>query len=279
MQGRPAVWGGVMWALAWAGVVGRAGARAPLVSLTVSILSNRTDGGERQTTFDRSDYAYPLPQTGLSTFGFAGELYVPEAAGCADEAVGAAVREFEKPGHPNGIVFLPYRSCRGEWEELVQGEAAAGRAAGALLYSLKDDAAQAAELAVVDLTGLRTPVWMVNAVAGAYLTAVLQRVYRAQPATELPRPPTSAAYQPLQPAVSRAVRAAGSAAATSPRVFVTIARSATDVAAQDRNFFLKAMVGVGITGIVCFFIAIIVRYFDCIGPRARARRRHDGRDQ
>ncbi|KAJ2789529.1 hypothetical protein H4R21_006719, partial [Coemansia helicoidea] len=141
--------------------------RAPLVSLTVSIVSNGTGGAgaaQQQATFDRSDYAYPVGQTGVDAFGFAGELYVPEAATCADDMVGQGVRAAGAPEHLGGIVFLPFRSCRGDWEQLVAAEAASGRAVGALLYSFKDDAAQAAELTVVvDSDRLNAPVWMVNA--------------------------------------------------------------------------------------------------------------------
>ncbi|KAJ1731816.1 hypothetical protein LPJ72_003745 [Coemansia sp. Benny D160-2] len=258
-------------------------ARAPLVSLTVSIIGNRTEegGGSKQATFDRSDYAYPLPQTGFATFGFSGELYVPESAGCADEVVGAQVRRFEKPMHPNGVAFLPYRTCRTEWNRILHEEALAGRAAGALLYSLKDDAAQAAERTTTTATTtvaadpayLQIPVWVVNAVAGEYLVGVMKQVYSDTPNTRLPVPPTSAEYQALQESVRLAIggilgdggtSGSGGASAFSPRVFVTISRSAADVATADRNFFLKAMVGVGITGIVCFVIAMVVRYFDCL---------------
>ncbi|KAJ2361981.1 hypothetical protein H4S01_005009, partial [Coemansia sp. RSA 2610] len=261
-----------MKSLVWllAGALPCVRARAPLVSLTVSILSNSSTA--YQTTFDRSDYAYPLPQTGLSTFGFAGELYVPAGASCSDEVVSADVRRYPKPEHANGIVFLPYRSCRGQWEQLLHDEAANGRAAGALLYSLKDDAAQAAERAAVDLTHVHTPVWMVNAVAGEYLTSVLVRL--AQNHTDLARAPNGASYGPLEESVRLAVDAAvDRQQVREPRVFVAISRSAMDVAAADRNFFLKAMIGVGITGIVCFVIAMVVRYFDCVRVGQRQQRR------
>ncbi|KAJ1727330.1 hypothetical protein LPJ61_004628, partial [Coemansia biformis] len=144
-----------------------------------------------------------------------------------------------------------------------------------------DDAAQAAELVVADLAALHAPVWMVNAVAGDYLTMVLRRVYQEHPVSELPLPPNSAEYQELQDDTRLAVRVAAASTAGSPRVFVSITRSAADVATQDRNFFLKAMVGVGITGIVCFFIAILVRYFDCISSRQRhpRRLRRDGSEE
>ncbi|KAJ2359326.1 hypothetical protein IWW50_000051 [Coemansia erecta] len=250
----------VAWVL---GVAPGATARAPLVSLTVSILSNRTDA-EYQATFDRSDYAYPLPQTGLNTFGFAGELYVPAAAACADEVIGRSARTYPKPEHANGIVFLPYRSCRTEWEQLLHAETAAGRAAGALLYSLKDDAAQAAERAVVDLTHVHAPVWMVNEVAGRYL-ALVMRALGNRTAAHLPSAPASVELSALKDAVRLAVHAAiADTDVRMPRAFVTISRSAADVATADRNFFLKAMIGVGITGIVCFVVALVVRYFDCM---------------
>ncbi|KAJ2658827.1 hypothetical protein IWW48_003814 [Coemansia sp. RSA 1200] len=262
----------IVWALAT-----QVQARAPLVSLTVSIIGNRTEeGGEgKQATFDRSDYAYPLPQTGFATFGFSGELYVPESASCVDEVVGTQVRRFEKPMHPNGVAFLPYRTCRTQWNKILHEEALAGRAAGALLYSLKDDAAQAAERTMVaaDPAYLQIPVWAVNAVAGEYLVEVMKQVYSDAPNTKLPVPPTSAEYQELQESVRLAIggiignggtNGSNSSSSFSPRVFVTISRSAADVATADRNFFLKAMVGVGITGIVCFVIAMVVRYFDCL---------------
>ncbi|ORX67472.1 hypothetical protein DL89DRAFT_45159 [Linderina pennispora] len=264
---------------AWA-FLAAAQARAPLVSLTVSVQSNVTSDTQRsayQATFDRSDYAYPLPQTGLSTFGFAGELYVPESADCADDAILRTVRKYTKPDHPNGIAFLPYKSCRSEWEWVLHQETESGRAAGALLYSMKDDAAQAAERAVVDLTYLHTPVWVVNNVAGAYLIRVLEHVYGNASKVDLPQPPNNIKYEYLQDDVKMAVRIATEGSQlTHPRVFITIGRSAADVASADRNFFLKAMVGVGITGIVCFVIAMLVRYFDCLKlsrHRVRAGRR------
>ncbi|KAJ1946839.1 hypothetical protein GGF37_000888 [Kickxella alabastrina] len=243
-------------------------ARAPLVSLTVSILSNRT--GEMghigfQATFDRSDYAYPLPQTGLSTFGFAGELYVPENASCADNVLGTSVREYTRPNHPNGIAFLPYRSCRATWEWILHQEMQAGRAVGAIIYSMKDDAAHAAERAAIDLTYLHMPVWVVNADTGEYLTNVMKQLYTSDPGLTLPLPPANVMYQNVQDDVRAAMRAAKETLTQSmPWVFITISRSAANVATADRNFFLKAMIGVGITGIVCFFIAMIVRYFDCL---------------
>ncbi|KAJ1747486.1 hypothetical protein LPJ69_006275 [Coemansia sp. RSA 1752] len=238
-------------------------ARAPLVSLTVSILSNTTDT-PFQATFDRSDYAYPLPQTGLNTFGFAGELYVPESAVCADDTFGLSVRKYVKPSHANGIVFLPYRGCRAEWEQIVHDETENGRAVGALLYSLKDDAAQAAERAVVDLAHVRASVWMVSQVTGQYLVTVMRQLSSGT-SVQLPRAPTGVEFTELQDSVRRAVHAAIEAAPpTGPRTFVTISRSSVDVASADRNFFLKAMIGVGITGIVCFVIAMVVRYFDCV---------------
>ncbi|KAJ1722987.1 hypothetical protein LPJ53_002653 [Coemansia erecta] len=256
-------------------------ARAPLVSLTVSILHNITSEASRnsfQATFDRSDYAYPLPQPGLGTFGFAGELYVPSSAKCADEVIGTFVRNYTKPSHSNGIAFLPYRSCRSQWEWILNEETRAGRAAGALLYSMKDDAAQAAERALVDIAYLHTPVWVVNAVTGDYLIRVMEQVY-SQGDMALPLPPTSVEYQHVQDDVRLAVRAATEGAEIeTPRVFVTISRSAADVASADRNFFLKAMIGVGITGIVCFFIAMVVKYFDCLRfGRRRSRQRGRGR--
>ncbi|KAJ1823207.1 hypothetical protein LPJ56_000135 [Coemansia sp. RSA 2599] len=258
-----------------------ASAREPLVSLTVSILSNLTSEASRnsfQATFDRSDYTYPLPQTGLSAFGFAGELYVPEDATCADEVIDKGVRQFEKPEHSNGIAFLPYRSCRSQWEWILHQETRAGRASGAVLYSMKDNAAQAAERAVIDLTYLHTPVWVVNAVTGQYLIRVMEQVYANQSNLGLPAPPNSVEYQHLQDDVRLAVRSATEGTRIqAPRVFVTISRSAADVASADRNFFLKAMIGVGITGIVCFFIAMLVRYFDCLKlHRRRSRRSHEG---
>ncbi|KAJ2812356.1 hypothetical protein H4S07_001459 [Coemansia furcata] len=260
----------------WASLVlGRLVAgRAPLVSLTVSVVGNITDIDAYQTTFDRSDYAYPLPQTGLSGFGFAGEVYVPESASCADEVVGAGVRH--TPAGTGGIVFLPYRSCRDEWAQIVRVETQAGRAGGAILYSMKDDAAQSAERipAPADL-GLHAPVWVVNTVAGAYLASVLSRV-NATGSLLLPPPPPAVAYGPVQDDVRIAVRAArGNEPITVPRAFVTISRSAADVASADRNFFLKAMIGVGITGIVCFFVAMVVRYFDCMRVTRRRRRSSD----
>ncbi|KAJ2850842.1 Cell division control protein 7 [Coemansia brasiliensis] len=244
--------------------------RAPLVSLTVSLLSNHTAGAPYQATFDRSDYAYPLPQTGQQTFGFAGELYVPHSAQCADEMIGSQVRAYEQPTHSNGIVFLPYRSCRVEWEQIVREEASEGRANGALLYSLKDDAAQAAERAMVDLTHVHVPVWVVNQVAGEYLTKVLRQLGNETAAGMLIAPPISVEYQSLQPQVQDAVRkVVGND--DMEGVFVTISRSQADVGQADRNFFLKAMVGVGITGIVCFVIAMAVRYLDCSSGRQRHR--------
>ncbi|KAJ2595699.1 hypothetical protein H4R99_005241, partial [Coemansia sp. RSA 1722] len=186
-------------------------AREPLVSLTVSVLSNLTSEASRnsfQATFDRSDYTYPLPQTGLSAFGFAGELYVPEDATCADEVVGANVRQYAKPEHSNGIAFLPYRSCRSQWEWILHQETRAGRAAGALLYSMKDNAAQAAERAIVDLAYLHTPVWVVNAVTGQYLIRVMEQVYANKSSLGLPAPPNSVEYQHLQDDVRLAVRSA-----------------------------------------------------------------------
>ncbi|KAJ2399766.1 hypothetical protein GGI23_002452 [Coemansia sp. RSA 2559] len=259
-------------------------ARAPLVSLTVSIIGNKTkDGGglsgSHQATFDRSDYAYPLPQTGFTTFGFSGELYVPANASCADEVIGTTIRKFEKPMHPNGVAFLPYRTCRAQWGEMLHQEALAGRAAGALLYSLKDDAAQASERAIVDPTYLQIPVWVVNVVAGEYLIEVMKQVYSDSPDARLPVPPKSVEYQSLQESVRLAINGIvdDGAKVNSPRAFVTISRSAADVATADRNFFLKAMVGVGITGIVCFVIAMVVRYFDCLRLSGRRLRGdHDG---
>ncbi|KAJ2886950.1 hypothetical protein H4R27_000273 [Coemansia aciculifera] len=232
--------------------------RAPLVSLTVSVVGNTTGTDAYQTTFDRSDYAYPLPQTGLSGFGFAGEVYVPESATCADEVVGEGVRH--TPAGVGGIVFLPYRSCRDEWARIVRVETQAGRAGGAILYSMKDDAAQSAERMPepADLAYVHAPVWVVNAVAGAYLATVLNRVNTTG---SLPPPPPAVAYGPLQEDVRIAVRGARSNIRS---VFVTISRSSADVASADRNFFLKAMIGVGITGIICFFVAMVVRYFDCL---------------
>ncbi|KAJ1949109.1 hypothetical protein FBU59_001290 [Linderina macrospora] len=130
---------------------------------------------------------------------------------------------------------------------------------------MKDDAAQAAERAVVDLTYLHTPVWVVNNVAGAYLISVLEHVYGNTSKVDLPQPPNNIKYSYLQDDVKMAVRTATEGSRlTHPRVFVTIGRSAADVASADRNFFLKAMVGVGITGIVCFVVAMLVRYFDCL---------------
>ncbi|KAJ1987692.1 hypothetical protein GGI25_005641 [Coemansia spiralis] len=259
--------------------VGYVQARAPLVSLTVSIIGNNTEGelnGSSQVTFDRSDYAYPLPQTGFSTFGFSGELYVPANASCVDDVIENAVRKFEKPMHPSGVAFLPYRTCRSEWSHILHEEALAGRAAGALLYSLKDDAAQAAERAIASPAYLHIPVWVVNAVAGKYLIEVMQQVYKDKPDTKLPVPPTGIEFQRLQDDVKLAVSGIidDGAKVASPRVFVTISRSAADVATADRNFFLKAMVGVGITGIVCFVIAMVVRYFDCLRFGGRGRRRN-----
>ncbi|KAJ1765919.1 hypothetical protein LPJ74_006139 [Coemansia sp. RSA 1843] len=259
-------------------------ARAPLVSLTVSIIGNKTkDGGglsgSYQATFDRSDYTYPLPQTGFTTFGFSGELYVPGNASCADEVIGTEIRKFEKPMHPNGVAFLPYRTCRTQWGEILHQEALAGRAAGALLYSLKDDAAQASERAIVDPTYLQIPVWVVNVVAGEYLVDVMKQVYSSSPDSRLPVPPTSVEYQSLQDNVKLAINGIvdDGTKVNSPRAFVTISRSAADVAMADRNFFLKAMVGVGITGIVCFVIAMVVRYFDCLRLSSRRLRGdHDG---
>ncbi|KAJ2649069.1 Cell division control protein 7 [Coemansia sp. RSA 1250] len=251
--------------------------RAPLVSLTVSLLSDHTTGIPYQATFDRSDYAYPLPQTGQQTFGFAGELYVPHSAKCADEMIGSQVRAYEQPTHSNGIVFLPYRSCRTEWEQIVREEASEGRANGALLYSLKDDAAQAAERAMVDLTHMHVPVWIVNQVAGEYLNKVLRQLGNETAAGMLIAPPISVEYQSLQPQVQDAVRRVvgdGDMAG----VFVTISRSQADVAQADRNFFLKAMVGVGITGIVCFVIAMAVRYLDCSSSRRNIRYRRTDLD-
>ncbi|KAJ2545143.1 hypothetical protein EV175_005833 [Coemansia sp. RSA 1933] len=258
-------------------------ARAPLVSLTVSIIGNKTkDGGglsgSYQATFDRSDYTYPLPQTGFTTFGFSGELYVPANASCADEVIGPAIRKFEKPMHPNGVAFLPYRTCRTQWGEILHQEALAGRASGALLYSLKDDAAQASERAIVDPMYLHIPVWVVNVVAGEYLIEVMKQVYSDAPDPRLPVPPTSVEYQSLQESVRLAINGIvdDGTKVNSPRAFVTISRSAADVATADRNFFLKAMVGVGITGIVCFVIAMVVRYFDCL--RLNGRRLHGEHD-
>ncbi|KAJ2086020.1 hypothetical protein GGI16_006680, partial [Coemansia sp. S142-1] len=222
------------------------------------VIGNYTGIDAYQTTFDRSDYTYPLPQTGLSGFGFAGEVYVPESALCADEVVGEGVRH--TPAGVGGIVFLPYRSCRDEWAQIVRVETQAGRAGGAILYSMKDDAAQSAERMPVpaDLAYVHAPVWVVNAVAGAYLATVLERVNTT---SGLPAPPPTVAYGPLQDDVRIAVRGARS---NVPGVFVTISRSSADVASADRNFFLKAMIGVGITGIICFFVAMVVRYFDCL---------------
>ncbi|KAJ1888871.1 hypothetical protein LPJ66_008348, partial [Kickxella alabastrina] len=232
------------------------------------ILSNHT--GETghigfQATFDRSDYAYPLPQTGLSTFGFAGELYVPENASCADDVLGTSVREYTRPNHPNSIAFLPYRSCRATWEWILHQEMQAGRAVGAIIYSMKDDAAHAAERAVIDLTYLHMPVWVVNADTGKYLTNAMKQIYTSDPGLTLPLPPANVMYQNVQDDVRAAMRAAKETLTQNmPWVFITISRSAANVATADRNFFLKAMIGVGITGIVCFFIAMIVRYFDCL---------------
>ncbi|KAJ2742814.1 hypothetical protein GGI20_004216 [Coemansia sp. BCRC 34301] len=250
--------------------------RAPLVSLTVSVVGNSTGVDTYQATFDRSDYAYPLPQTGLSGFGFAGEVYVPESAECADEIVGQGVRQHTTPAGASGVVLLPYRSCRDEWAGIVRAETQAGRAGGAILYSMKDDAAQAAERMPepADMAYVHVPVWVVNAVAGAYLASVLDRV-NATGSLLLPAPPPSVVYGPVQDDVRMAVRAAtGSNTPQSPRVFVTISRSAADVASADRNFFLKAMIGVGITGIVCFFVAMVVRYFDCLRVTRQRRHRH-----
>ncbi|KAJ2448837.1 Cell division control protein 7 [Coemansia sp. RSA 2336] len=262
--------------VAIAGTGGMVWGRAPLVSLTVSLLSNHTTGTPYQATFDRSDYAYPLPQTGQQTFGFAGELYVPHSAQCADEMTGQ-VRTYEQPTHSNGIVFLPYRSCRAEWEQIVREEASEGRANGALLYSLKDDAAQAAERAMVDLTHMHVPVWMVNQVAGEYLSNVLRQLGNETARGKLLAPPISVEYQRLQRQVQDAVRrVVGSGDMTG--VFVTISRSQADVAQADRNFFLKAMVGVGITGIVCFVIAMAVRYLDCSTSRRNLRYRRNDLD-
>ncbi|KAJ2799057.1 hypothetical protein H4R20_004584, partial [Coemansia guatemalensis] len=158
----------------------------------------------------------------------------------------------------DGIVFLPYRSCRSEWEQILQTEINAGRAAGALLYSLKDDAAQAAERAALGIAPLQAPVWMVNHVAGRYLAEV-----QKQGSEGLPEPPTGVEYRRIERRVARSIES-GNAKMDGARVLVAISRSAADVAAADRNFFLKAMVGVGITGIVCFLIAMAVRYFDCL---------------
>ncbi|KAJ2908228.1 hypothetical protein GGI21_003097, partial [Coemansia aciculifera] len=238
--------------------------RAPLVSLTVSVVGNSTVIDSYQATFDRSDYAYPLPQTGLSGFGFAGEVYVPESATCADEILGASIRQHTLSVDGGGVILLPYRSCRDEWAAIVRAETQAGRAGGAILYSMKDDAAQAAERMPepTDLAFVHAPVWVVNAIAGAYLTSVLSSI---NVTGSLPLPPPSVAYGPMQDDVRMAVHADRIALPlASPRVFVTISRSAADVASADRNFFLKAMIGVGITGIVCFFVAMVVRYFDCL---------------
>ncbi|KAJ2009461.1 hypothetical protein GGI04_000433 [Coemansia thaxteri] len=238
----------------WWGLVvlaGQAAGRAPLVSLTVSVLGNATEVAY-QATFDRSDYAYPITQAGAA--GFAGELYVPAAATCADEVLGSAARR--RQATAGGIAFLPLRSCRAEWASIVRAEATQGRAGAAILYSLKDDAAQAAERAGAPT--LPVPVWAVNAVAGAYLAAAVDGVASGEPP---PAPPPAALVARLQDDTPGA-----------PRAFVSVSRSAADVATADRNFFLKAMIGVGITGIVCFFVAMVVRYFDCL--RA-ARRRHN----
>ncbi|KAJ2490450.1 hypothetical protein IWW37_003106 [Coemansia sp. RSA 2050] len=259
----------------WAAIVlGRLVAgRAPLVSLTVSVVGNVSSADAYQTTFDRSDYAYPLPQTGLNGFGFAGEVYVPEVASCADEIVGKGIRR--TPDGSGGIVFLPYRSCRDEWARIIREETQAGRAGGAILHSMKDDAAQSAERipAPADLAYVHAPVWVVNAMAGAYLATVLDQV-NSTGSTLLPPPPPAVAYGPVQDDVRIAVRAARDNNQSTPRVFVTISRSAADVASTDRNFFLKAMIGVGITGIVCFFVAMVVRYFDCLCVGRHRRRNH-----
>lgn len=195
--------------------------RAPLVSLTVSQLRNNTR--QNLVTFDNSDYTYPLPETSLSSLGFSGRLYIPSVT-CTQSLL---------PGYSgnitDGVILLPYRYCRDEWEQILHRESLAGRASGCLLYSMKSDAAQAAErIGVQSRSYLGMPVWVVNYVVGEYLVEHL-----------------------------------------SNNLAVEIRRTALDVGVDDRNFFLKAMVGVGITGIVCFFIALGVRYFDCIQRRRR----------
>ncbi|KAJ2723177.1 hypothetical protein GGI07_002812 [Coemansia sp. Benny D115] len=67
----------------------------------------------------------------------------------------------------------------------------------------------------------------------------------------MPIAPTGVEYQHVQDDIRLAVRAATEGSQlTTPRVFITISRSAADVATADRNFFLKAMIGVGITDVI-----------------------------
>ncbi|KAJ1917310.1 hypothetical protein H4219_003269 [Mycoemilia scoparia] len=177
--------------------------------------------------FDNVAYIYPVPTIDDKTYGYSGSVYIPKSATCALSALSETYERSTQSNAEPGIMLLPYHVCKDEWKDILKKEVLEKRAIAGLLVVFKSDASENSSSIEVKKGELDAPVWVVNTIAGTYLIEGLNYDHGGK------------FRHPKMDSTGR--------------VWVEIDKSPGDTISK-RSFFFKAMICIGVVGVLCLIL-------------------------